>query len=172
MRERQQKFYTLKDHSGVTMTFSAAKKLLMALVLSLNAFVQFGVVLGKSYSVEAAFAPFGQPAVMSFQKRAKADMPVEVNRAHNIHVLGETSKGDNLNRRNFFSSMASLPVIMVANRATADNSTEVDWASFGASLQQPGQFKSPAPSNAGGSDLQKALEDSAKRKAIDPRTHG
>jgi len=80
-------------------------------------------------------------------------------------------------RRNFFRAAAagSLPVLAFLDSAMADgNSTSaeaVDWDAFGAQLKQS-DFSAAPPPSTGGSDLDKVLKESGKKRVIDPRTHG
>lgn len=85
------------------------------------------------------------------------------------------------NRRHFLGSLATGAIASQLNSvnlayAAENNTTDaVDWDSFGTQLQKS-QFTPSAPgfpaSGNGGSDLDRALKDSSKRKLIDPRTHG
>jgi len=81
-------------------------------------------------------------------------------------------------RRTFLGSLATgaavsqLVMVDLACAVDNNNATDaVDWDSFDAQLLKA-QFKAPTAVGPGGPDLDKALEDSAKRKNIDPRTHG
>lgn len=89
-------------------------------------------------------------------------------------------ESNNWSRRNFLTAAAGVCTpLAFLDMANADdgNATDVDWDAFGAPLRQTAPLSSPFTTpvsmpGASGSDLQKALQDSAKRKQIDPRTHG
>ena len=151
---------------------------LFGLLLSFNVFVQFQMVVGESSS--SAFL-LSRPS-RTFVIRSKGELgqrstlPVFHHQVANTDAPTSLRMASNHNdemqrnqRRDLFALaiIASIPL-----QAHADNSLDVDWGAFGASLQQPSTFQAPPPSSSGGADLNKALQDSAKRKAIDPRTHG
>ena len=73
----------------------------------------------------------------------------------------------------FVSPLASFRNKNFAFAQEASNTTDtVDWDSFGAQLQKSGPTSFPVNGVRSGSDLNEALQDSSKRKIIDPRTHG
>ncbi|CAB9498300.1 expressed unknown protein [Seminavis robusta] len=130
----------------------------VALLLTVNIVMQFHLVVGARSS--AAFAsPFGVVApTVSGQAPSSSSLLWAAPK--------EVSDDGFWTRRSFLVFMT--PALFAQTARAADNST-VDWDAFGASLQQ----STPAVlSQPGGSDLQKALQDSSKRKQIDPRTHG
>lgn len=93
----------------------------------------------------------------------------------------QQSSGTIPSRRHFLGSLATsavasqLAAVPLAFAVESNSTDTVDWDSFGAQLQKsqfsPSSGPAAFPVN-GGSDLDKALQDSSKRKTIDPRTHG
>jgi hypothetical protein len=152
----------------------------LALLLSVNVLMQVHLVLGERATGTAAFIP-----LHPLQRQEISSKTLDTLRSHPWQVaFTESSRLTSLestppcpanewNRRAWLSSVASLTLI--ADKANAENMTStdaVDWNSFGASLRESTPGHQSAPLFVGGSDLEKALQNSANRKRIDPRTHG
>jgi hypothetical protein len=151
----------------------------LTLLLSVNILMQVNLVLGETATGTAAFLPLhplqrqgmSSKALITLRSLPWQALPAEFGSCTTFESKPPCSTNE-WNRRAWLSSVASLTLI--ADKVNAENSTSpdaVDWDSFGASLRQPAPGQQSAPF-VGGSDLEKALQDSANRKRIDPRTHG
>ena len=153
----------------------------IAVLLSVNILMQVHLVLGDVAVGPTAFiSPQHQRHTISKSCVSLRSLPWKRNSAESSSCSFSQSdaqffviESQDRHRRSLLTSVAALTLF--GGKADANNNTSttdiVDWNIVAPSLRQasPEQKSTPV---VGVSDLEKALEDSANRRKIDPRTHG